>query len=116
MTPSGVVIETTRLRIRSLCEDDLAELVALIGNWDVARWVSSVPYPYSETDGREWIASVRRDHAIGRPRRFAIALKETDRIIGGAALDGARGTEAAEPALGYWRGQPYLGQRLWPRS
>jgi hypothetical protein len=43
MTPSGVVIETARLRIRSLCEDDLAELVALIGNWEVARWVSSVP-------------------------------------------------------------------------
>jgi len=109
MTPSGVVIETARLRIRSLCEDDLAELVALIGNWEVACWVSSVPYPYSETDGREWIASVRRDHAIGRPRRFAIALKETDRIIGGVGLDGDPGTETAEPALGYWLGQPYWG-------
>ena len=77
------VIETARLRIRSLRDDDLAELVALIGNWEVARWVSSVPYPYSEADGREWIANVRQDHATARPRRFAIALKETDRIIGG---------------------------------
>jgi RimJ/RimL family protein N-acetyltransferase len=106
---SGVVLETVRLRLRSLRDDDLAELVALIGNWEVARWVSSVPYPYSEADGREWIATVRRDHATGRPRRFAIASKETDCIIGGVGLDGDAGTETDEPALGYWLGQRYWG-------
>src|SRR6266487_1364706 len=104
---SGVVIETERLRIRSLREDDLADLVTLIGNWEVARWVSSVPHPYSEADGRAWIALVRQDHATGRPRRFAIALRETDRLIGGAGLDGGTGDGSAEPALGYWIGQPY---------
>jgi ribosomal-protein-alanine N-acetyltransferase len=109
MKASGLVITTTRLRIRSFRDDDLAELVALIGNWEVARWVSSVPYPYSEADGREWIANVRRDHASGRPRRFAIAMKETDRLIGGVGLDGDTGTETDEPALGYWLGQPYWG-------
>jgi RimJ/RimL family protein N-acetyltransferase len=109
MAPSGFVIETARLRMRLLRDDDLAELVALIGNWEVARWVSSVPHPYSEADGREWIANVRRDHATGRPRRFAIALRETDRIIGGVGLDGDPGTETDEPALGYWLGQPHWG-------
>jgi ribosomal-protein-alanine N-acetyltransferase len=101
----GVVIETARLRIRSLRDDDLADLVALIGNWEVARWVSS--HPYSEADGREWIAQVQQDHATGRPRRFAIALKKTDRIIGGVGLDGDTGSETEEAALGYWLGQPY---------
>jgi 8-oxo-dGTP diphosphatase len=109
MTPSGIVIETARLRIRSLRDDDLAELVALIGNWEVARWVSSVPHPYSEADGQAWITKVQQDHATGRPQRFAIALKETDRIIGGVGLDGDAGTECDEPALGYWLGEPYWG-------
>jgi 8-oxo-dGTP diphosphatase len=104
---SGVVIDTARLRIRALRDDDLADLVTLIGNWEVARWVSSVPHPYSEADGREWIAQVQQDHATGRPRRFAIALKETDRIIGGVGLDGSTGEESHEPALGYWLGQAY---------
>jgi broad specificity phosphatase PhoE len=81
----GVVIETVRLRIRSLHGNDLAHLVALVGNWEVARWVSSVPHPYTEVDGRNWIALVQQDHATGRPRRFAVALKETDRLIGGAS-------------------------------
>ena len=29
-----------------------------------------MPHPYSEADGREWVALVRQDHATGRPRRF----------------------------------------------
>jgi len=105
----GVIIETTRLRIRSLRDDDLADLVRLIGNWAVARWLSSVPHPYTEADGRTWIALVQRDHATGRPRRFAVALKETDRLIGGVGLDGSSDDESEEPALGYWLGQPYWG-------
>ena len=103
---AGIVIETVRLRLRSLRDGDLADLVALIDNWQVARWVSSVPHPYTKANGREWIALVRQDHATDRPRRFAIALKETDRLIGGVGLDGSTGDE---PSLGYWLGQPHWG-------
>jgi RimJ/RimL family protein N-acetyltransferase len=105
----GVVIETGRLRMRSLRYDDLVGLVTSINNWEVARWVSSVPHPYTEIDGREWIARVQQDHATGRRRRFAIALKEADRLIGGVGLDGSTGDESEEPALGYWLGEPHWG-------
>jgi RimJ/RimL family protein N-acetyltransferase len=43
----------------------------------------------------------------GLPRRFAIALKETARLTGGAGLDGSTGDDSEEPALGYWLGEPY---------
>ena len=95
--------------MRSYWDDDLVDLVALINNWEIARWVSSVPYPYTEADGREWIARVQQDHATGQPRRFAIASKETDRLIGGVGLDGSTGDGSDEPALGYWLGRPYWG-------
>jgi [ribosomal protein S5]-alanine N-acetyltransferase len=104
---SGVTIETARLRMRPLRDEDLADLVKLIGNWEVARWTASVPYPYTEADGQEWIALVQQDHASGLPRSFAIALKETDRLIGGVGLNGSTGDESEELALGYWIGQPY---------
>jgi hypothetical protein len=68
-----------------------------------------MPHPYTEADGREWIARVQQDHATGRPRRFAIALKETGRLIGGVGLDGSTGDDSEEPALGYWLGEPYWG-------
>ena len=112
-TPSaggnGVIIETERLRIRAHRDDDLADLAALAGNWEIARWTATIPHPYSEIDGREWIARVQENHATGQPRRFAIALKETDRLIGGVGLDGSTGDGGDEPALGYWLGQPYWG-------
>jgi [ribosomal protein S5]-alanine N-acetyltransferase len=105
----GVVLETARLRLRSLRKDDLADLVTQIDNWDVARWVSTVPHPYNQANGREWIELVRQDHATGRPRRFGIALKETDRLIGGVGLDGSTGDASNEPSLGYWLGQTHWG-------
>ena len=112
-TPSagaaGLIIETQRLRMRAHRDDDLADLVALAGNWEIARWTGTIPYPYSESDGRQWIGRVQDDHANGRPRRFAIALKATDRLIGGVGLDGSTGDGSDEPALGYWIGQPYWG-------
>ena len=43
----------------------------------------------------------------GLPRRFAIALKETGRLIGGVGLDRSTGDDSEEPALGYWLGQPH---------
>ena len=103
------MIETPRLRIRSYRDADLADLVALAGDWEIARWVGTIPHPYTEADGREWIARVQENHATGRPRRFAIALKKTDRLIGGVGLDGTTGDGSKEPALGYWVGQAYWG-------
>ena len=105
--PTGVVIETERLLFRAYHDDDLAEMVALAGNWEVACWLTNLPHPYNDGDGRDWIAHVRREHATGRPRTFAIALKSNERLIGGRGLDGSRGDSIDEPALGYWLGHPY---------
>jgi len=107
--PSGVVIETPRLRLRSYRAADLADLVTLAGDWEIARRAGAIPHPYSAADGREWIAGVQEQHAAGRPRRFAIALKEADRLIGGVGLDGTTGDGREEPALGYWVGRPFWG-------
>ena len=105
-----MIIETVRLRLRAHRDDDLKDLVALAGNWQVVRWLSRLPHPYTEADGREWIARVRQKHDAGQPRVFAIAAKESDRLIGGGGLDGntVGDNEAAE--LGYWLGEPYWGR------
>jgi len=104
----GVIIETTRLRIRPLRDDDLADLVRLIDNRAVALGGSHLcRIPTTKRTGRTWIALVRQDYATGRSLRFAVALKETDRVIGGVGLDGSTGDESEEPALGYWLARPY---------
>lgn len=107
---SGVVIETSRLRLRACHDADLARLVALANDWSVAQWLAALPHPYGEEHGRDWIAHIRADHAGGRPVGFAIALKEDDRLIGGGGLDGSTGDGSTEAALGYWLGKPYWGK------
>jgi RimJ/RimL family protein N-acetyltransferase len=103
-------LETARLRLRCYRESDLSDLVALIGNWEVARWVSSVPHPYTEAHGQQWITSVQHEHTAANPRRFAVALKDDDHLIGGGGLDGKiPGDVSADSVLGYWLGQPYWG-------
>jgi|HubBroStandDraft_1064217.scaffolds.fasta_scaffold00213_34 RimJ/RimL family protein N-acetyltransferase len=106
----GIVIETSRLRLRALRDDDLADLVGMAGDWAVACWLAQMPHPYTEVDGRAWIERVQQDHETGRPVRFAIALKSGDRLIGCAGLDGSTGDGSAEPALGYWLGRAHWGR------
>ena len=112
-TPSsGVVIETARLRLRPYKDDDLRALVAWAGDWEVASWLTNLPHPYGDELGRNWIAHVRRDHASGRPRSFAVARKDGDDLIGNCGLDGVLrdGGGNGDAALGYWFGRPYWGQ------
>jgi ribosomal-protein-alanine N-acetyltransferase len=105
---SGVVVETERPRLRAYGDDDHAELVTLIGNWEVSRWLTGPPYPHSDANGRQWIAHVRQEHETGGPRSFAIAFKESNRLIGGVGLDEIAG-DSGTASLGYWLGQPYWG-------
>jgi ribosomal-protein-alanine N-acetyltransferase len=104
---ASVLLDTARLRLRAPREDDLAELVALASLWELASRLTKLPHPFTDDDGRDWIAHVRQGHAAGDPRTFAIALKETDRLIGGVGLDGSSGDDSEEPSLGYWLGPPY---------
>ena len=106
-THTGVVIETARLRLRAHRESDLAELISLAGDWAVARWLTNLPHPYTQAHGRDWIVLVQKAHETRGPRKFAIAVKETDQLIGGIGLDGSSGDGSQEPALGYWLGLPY---------
>ena len=96
--------------MRAYHDDDLPNLVSMAGTWEVASWLSALPFPYTENHGREWIAHVRKAHAAGSPRAFAVALKESGRLIGGAGLDGSSGDGSSEPSLGYWLGLPHRRQ------
>ena len=109
-SPDGVVIETERLRLRPHREADLAGLVELASNWEVARWLTTVPHPYGEADASAWISRVRQEHETGRPRLFAIARKSDDRLIGNAGIGRRKSDEPNGAVLGYWLGQPFWGQ------
>jgi ribosomal-protein-alanine N-acetyltransferase len=82
-------LETKRLTLREWRRSDLDDLVEGLGNLAVAKWLASVPNPYTRRHGVAWL-----DHcatsAKNRPRRsyeFAIVLKSESKVIGGVSLD-----------------------------
>jgi len=105
MAKQGPILESARLILRPYREDDVPELLPLIGAREVAATTLRIPHPYTEKDAREFIAVMQHD---GENVRRAVTLRSDGRIIGGVGLHVNEKHRHAE--LGYWIGTPYWGQ------
>jgi RimJ/RimL family protein N-acetyltransferase len=98
------LLETERLLLRYPQAGDISMFVPLIGDFDVSKNLSRVPYPYTEEDGQAFITNITKAIAAGTGHVFAILLKP-DVYIGACGLNPERDWE-----LGYWIGKPYWGR------
>jgi RimJ/RimL family protein N-acetyltransferase len=89
------ILRTPRLTLRPLRPDDREAIVRGVGNYDVARWLSVVPYPYGLAEADAFIDEVR------------VAGKRVWAICDGEGLQGLVGLEAQ---LGYWLARPAWGR------
>lgn len=109
-----IFAETERLRLRALRREDLPRYVELIGDWDVARWLSSVPYPYFMKHAEEFLARMETAYRAGTPELFLITDKVSGEMMGAVGLHPAKFTGQAEDRtlaeVGYWLGRPYWGR------
>ncbi len=103
---SGAPLGTSRLRLRPPAAGDVPALVALAGEWEVARFTAFIPHPYTESDAREFIAAAAVKRATRQEAIFVLERRAEGDVIGavGIAVDGAAGE------IGYWVGKPHWGQ------
>jgi RimJ/RimL family protein N-acetyltransferase len=94
------VIETPRLRLRPHRPEDSAALMAGLNDFEVARYLTVVPYPYQAADAEEWLA-------IQTPPRAGKAVFAIERP--GIGMVGAI---SIENELGFWLARPHWGQGL----
>lgn len=101
------VMETDRLVLRPLREDDAPALAALAADYEVAAGVLTMPHPYSLSDAEAFIDKAKPYlHDSERPDHvFAVTLKPDGVLIGVIGLHEARPYRRAE--MGYWIGRPY---------
>jgi len=106
--------ETERLIVRSLEKTDLPQIVELIGDWDVARWLSSVPYPYSLKHAEEFFERMTEAMQIGKPEYFLLEHKKDRLQMGAIGLHPPREPDPlpGEMVVGYWLGKDYWQQGL----
>ncbi len=101
-------IDTVRLRLRPFQTGDAATVRRLAGDWEVARSLPNVPYPYGPDEAADWIGHTRRGLAAGSEVSLAITLRHGGELVGAVGLTLSLHGRSAE--LGYWIGQPYWGR------
>jgi RimJ/RimL family protein N-acetyltransferase len=109
MAVANEAVRTERLLLRPLRASDTDTLFALFASWEVIRWLSTPPWPYTLHDAEAFVtAQMGADAAASR--YFAITLD--DALIGAIDARSIRpaGAPARSPILGYWLGQPYWGR------
>jgi RimJ/RimL family protein N-acetyltransferase len=96
------------LVLRPWTEDDVPALVAGCNDPEIARWIPTIPHPYTEADALAFIrGEVRSDHE-------ALAIELERRVVGGIGLGlnahGYRGS------IGYWIAAPARGRGTCTRA
>jgi 8-oxo-dGTP diphosphatase len=109
-----IFAETDRLILRALEKSELTRLVELLGEWDVVRWLSVVPFPYTMRDAEEFYDDVTPHNDTDEPQFFALALKRDNVLVGGVGLHAPRTspTIKGEVEIGYWLAKEFWGQGL----
>ncbi|EEA94982.1 GNAT family N-acetyltransferase [Pseudovibrio sp. JE062] len=99
------VLRSNRLVLREMRAGDLERLCAYLGDFEVSKTLSSQPHPFSEEDGRDYIAQ-------------ALANNTAENVTWAIELDGqfCGGFKAKElqgaASVGYWLGREHWGKGL----
>lgn len=104
---SRPVIRTERLVLRAPCPEDLDRCAELLGDYEVAKMLSRVPYPYDLEQGRQYLArSVQRWKNVAEADELGFHVDHEGKLIGGLGFKKLQET----PEIGYWLGRPYWGK------
>jgi ribosomal-protein-alanine N-acetyltransferase len=97
------ILETERLLLRPPERRDISAFAPLIGDFEVAKNLATVPHPYAESDAVEWISRLDERRSRGEAFQFGVTRKSDSAYMGGCGLHLQNG----ELELGYWFGKPY---------
>ena len=108
-----------RISVRPFRVSDRDDLVAGINDWQVARWLASVPHPYRIDHANAYLAWPEHSEwslaTTDATARLALAVCADDRLVGGLSLVPAM----RRPGLrefGFWLSRSVWGQGIMPRA
>jgi RimJ/RimL family protein N-acetyltransferase len=107
MDTSRTII-TSRLVLRPVRREDGPLLLALISNWNVAQWLSTVPWPYGAEDMTEFLETIALPRTDGPKPIFAME-REGQPIGVIECIAQPESNVSPGTDLGYWIGEPHWG-------
>ncbi|MES0883085.1 GNAT family N-acetyltransferase [Roseibium sp. SCP14] len=104
---SGVEIKTERLVLRPPSVQDLACCADLLGDYEVAKMLSRVPYPYDLEAGRQKLQrAADRWNDWKNAEDLGLQIDHDGEMIGSFSFKKLQDT----PEIGYWLGRSYWGR------
>ena len=100
-------ITTGRVVLKTIAKQDVPVMAKLANNKAVAENLGTMPYPYSEQDGYDWLNRPNGLRVDGA--QFGIFLNIPEPVFIGMISYG-RAKDEADPSIGYWIGEPYWNQ------
>jgi 8-oxo-dGTP diphosphatase len=101
-------LRTERFQLRALRAEDAPALHRLVNEWDVAKMLARVPFPYPRALADEFIASTHASMAAGSAWHLAITGQEGEAEVLIGCVGITRDPDSAQAELGYW-----IGRRYW---
>lgn len=111
MPITAVELATDRLILRPLDRGDIDSIVEHVNDWDVARFTSSIPYPYDRKMAEDFVAAHEAEMSETN-RVFVITRKSDSQLVGCIGLmphHDAAGKEIGVE-FGYWLGKAFWRQ------
>ena len=92
------------MKLRKFNLSDAERVADLVGDYEVSRWTSNIPYPYTVQDAIEWMSM--GDSAFDRTPWAVVLDGEVVACVSHWPIDGGQ-TE-----VGYWVGRKYWGKGI----
>lgn len=110
--PPTPTLETDRLILRPVREDDAPAIQRGFADWEVVKYLSAVvPWPYPEEGAATYVAKCLDEHARGVKFHWGVTLKTGgDKVVGVIDLwpfDGEKRT-----MRGFWLARAFWGRGL----
>lgn len=96
------LLSSKRLLLRQPTHADIDSICVLANNWEVARWMGRLPFPYLRKDAVFFLEEV-----VPREATWIIQNCESAEILGVAGLNPHETSGTLE--FGYWLGEKYWG-------
>jgi RimJ/RimL family protein N-acetyltransferase len=108
VNPKDIHLKTDRFILKPISEDDAEEIYQHVKEYDIARWLISLPHPYPKDGAIKYIREATELMKKGLSYELPIRLRSTGELVGVMALLKVdRKNRNAE--LGYWIAKKYWG-------
>ena len=104
-------ISTACLRLRPVTQADAPALTALFAEWEVIRWLSGPPWPYTEQDMRDFIGGVLSGATPDPEINFVI--EHGAEAVGAMSWRQRKASHlqaGSGPNIGFWLGRVHWGR------